>query len=58
MSYTKEVMSAEVRELIDRAIAEGLEMEEVRQVLSYHYDGTPYYYQDAERYGADLNGNN
>jgi len=51
-TYTANTFSKEVRDAIDRALANGVDPETIAEVMEYHADGIEYYTYDAQRYNA------
>lgn len=43
-----------IRNLIDTAFSNGVDPEEIEEILEYHADGVEYYWQDMNRYAAAL----
>jgi len=55
-TYTANTFSKEVRDAIDRALANAVDPETIAEVMEYHTDGIEYYTYDAQRYGAPFLG--
>lgn len=51
-TYTANTFSKEVRDAIDRALANDVDPETIAEVIEYHAGGVEYYTYDAQRYNA------